>query len=66
VRAPDPTDRRRNTITITKAGIQQLHRIGEALEGVQEALLAPLSPDERGLPTRLLARVFDDLAHQRG
>jgi DNA-binding MarR family transcriptional regulator len=66
VRAPDPTDRRRNTITITKAGIQQLHRIGEALEGVQEALLAPLSPDERGLSTRLLARVFDDLAHQRG
>jgi DNA-binding MarR family transcriptional regulator len=66
VRATDPADRRRNTITITKAGIRQLHRIGEALDGVQESLLAPLSPDERGQLTRLLARVLDHHTHRRG
>jgi MarR family transcriptional regulator, lower aerobic nicotinate degradation pathway regulator len=65
VRATDPVNRRRNIITITKAGIQQLHRLSEALEGVQETLLAPLSPDERDQLTQLLARTLDHHAHQR-
>jgi DNA-binding MarR family transcriptional regulator len=59
VRATDPADRRRNTITITRAGVRQLHRMGETLAGVQDTLLAPLSPDERTQLTGLLARVLD-------
>jgi DNA-binding MarR family transcriptional regulator len=64
VRAADPGDRRRNIITITKAGLRQLHRLGGTLDGVQDALLAPLSPDERAQLTRLLARVLDHQTHR--
>jgi DNA-binding MarR family transcriptional regulator len=59
-RSPDPDDRRRNVITITAAGIDQLEHLDEVLAAVQEKLVAPLSDDERkqlvGLLTRLLER----------
>jgi MarR family transcriptional regulator, lower aerobic nicotinate degradation pathway regulator len=58
-RSPDPDDRRRNVITITRAGTKQLRTLDEVVAGVQEKLLAPLSPGDRtrlvGLLTRLLA-----------
>jgi MarR family transcriptional regulator, lower aerobic nicotinate degradation pathway regulator len=58
-RSPDPDDRRRNVITITPAGTEQLSNLDEVVAGVQERLLAPLSPADRtrlvGLLTRLLA-----------
>ena len=60
VRAPDPSDRRRNVVTITAAGRRQLRRLEKRLAEVQDDLLAPLTPDERADLTRLLARV---LAH---
>ena len=63
IRATDPNHRRRNTITITEAGIRRLHRLGKTLEGDQETLLAPLSPDERRQLVELLARVLDHHAH---
>jgi DNA-binding MarR family transcriptional regulator len=57
-RAPDPDDRRRNVITITPAGSEQLRTLDQILEGVQEKLLAPLSTADRtqliGLLTRLV------------
>jgi DNA-binding MarR family transcriptional regulator len=57
-RSPDPDDRRRNVITITPAGTEQLRTLAPILDGVQDQLLAPLSPAERtqliGLLTRLL------------
>lgn len=59
VRAPDPADRRRNVITITEAGLHHLERLSTTLDGVQEALLAPLSPAERSELTELLSRVLD-------
>ena len=58
-RAPDPTDRRRNTITITPAGTRQLRRIDAAVAEVQDALFAPLSAVERDQLTRLLRKVLD-------
>jgi DNA-binding MarR family transcriptional regulator len=57
-RSPDPDDRRRNVITITPAGTEQLRTLAPILDGVQDQLLARLSPAERtqliGLLTRLL------------
>jgi DNA-binding MarR family transcriptional regulator len=62
VRAPDPTDRRRNVITITTGGLRQLQRLSEVLDGVQDDLLAPLSPAERTQFVTMLARVLDHQA----
>ncbi len=61
-RSPDPTDRRRNVITLTPAGDRELHRMAGALDHVQDTLLAPLSDTERAELRRLLTAVLD---HQR-
>jgi MarR family transcriptional regulator, lower aerobic nicotinate degradation pathway regulator len=58
-RAPDPDDRRRNVITITPAGAEQLRELDEVLAGVQEKLLAPLSPSDRTELIRLLTRLLE-------
>jgi DNA-binding MarR family transcriptional regulator len=58
----DPDDRRRNVVTITPAGVQQLRRLDGVLAEVQDELFAPLSADERALLARLLARVLDHQA----
>ncbi|CAL9655534.1 MarR family winged helix-turn-helix transcriptional regulator [Streptomyces sp. enrichment culture] len=59
VRDVDTADRRRNTITITEAGVRQLKRIEHALAEVQDSLLTPLAPAERKQLTALLQRVLD-------
>ncbi|ACU36475.1 DNA-binding transcriptional regulator, MarR family [Actinosynnema pretiosum] len=61
-RDPDPTDRRRNTITLTTAGRRQLRRQERRLAKVQDELLAPLAPEEREELVRLLGQV---LSHHR-
>jgi len=53
-RAPDPDDRRRNVITITRKGRTQLGRLDELIGQAQDELLAPLSADERKELVRLL------------
>ena len=58
-RSPDQVDRRRNVIAITPAGTRQLRLLDGVLAGVQDKLLAPLSPTERKQLTRLLARVLE-------
>ena len=58
-RTPDPADHRRNVITITPAGAAHLQRLDGLLAGVQDKLLAPLSPGEREQLTRLLGRLLD-------
>jgi MarR family transcriptional regulator, lower aerobic nicotinate degradation pathway regulator len=58
-RSPDPADRRRNIIAITPAGTEQLRLLDQVLDGVQDKLLAPLSPTERKQLTRLLTRVLE-------
>jgi DNA-binding MarR family transcriptional regulator len=62
-RTPDPDDRRRNMVTLTKAGDRQLRSMERALDKVQDDLLGPLSPEDRQTLTRLLTRLFTH--HQR-
>jgi DNA-binding MarR family transcriptional regulator len=58
-RTPDPADRRRNIVTITPAGHAHLRRLDRLLSGVQDELLAPLSPAERAQLVRLLTRILE-------
>jgi DNA-binding MarR family transcriptional regulator len=58
-RVPDPADRRRNIVTITPAGTAHLRRLDRLLAGVQDELLAPLSPAERTTLIDLLTRVLE-------
>jgi DNA-binding MarR family transcriptional regulator len=46
-RKPDPDDRRRNMVTLTKAGDRQLRRMDRALDKVQDDLLGPLPAEDR-------------------
>ena len=57
MRKPDPDDRRRNVISITKRGAAALERLDAVLDGVQAAMLAPLTPNERATLARLLAKL---------
>jgi DNA-binding MarR family transcriptional regulator len=58
-RSPDPDDRRRNVVTITPAGTEQLAALDETLAGVQDKLLAPLSTAERKQLIGLLNRLVE-------
>jgi DNA-binding MarR family transcriptional regulator len=61
-RTPDPHDRRRNLVRLTRTGNQQLRRMDRTLDRVQDDLLEPLSVEDRQALTRLLTRL---LAHHR-
>lgn len=56
-RQPDPRDRRRNVVTITRRGAATLERLDAVLDDVQDAVLAPLTPDERTTFLHLLAKL---------
>jgi DNA-binding MarR family transcriptional regulator len=56
-RQSDPIDRRRNIVTITKRGARLLERLDEVLDDVQHTVFAPLTPNERKILVRLLAKL---------
>lgn len=58
-RSPDPTDRRRNVITITEAGRTRLDELGKQIDIAQDELLEPLSPDDRAVLRTVLTRLLD-------
>jgi DNA-binding MarR family transcriptional regulator len=58
-RRPDPSDRRRNVVTLTAAGRRRLRELDRLLATIQDDLLAPLSPTERQELVRLLTMVVD-------
>ncbi|WP_086667433.1 MarR family winged helix-turn-helix transcriptional regulator [Lentzea kentuckyensis] len=62
-RTQDPHDRRRNMITLTGAGEEQLRRLDRALDQAQEDLLGPLAAQDRQTLTRLLGTLLTH--HQR-
>lgn len=58
-RAVDPSNRRRNIVSITPAGAKQLRALDEVLDDIQERVLAPLSDNERRQLTKLLRKLAD-------
>jgi MarR family transcriptional regulator, lower aerobic nicotinate degradation pathway regulator len=58
-RAVDPANLRRNIVSITQAGSEQLAVLDAVVDEVQERVLAPLSPDERLQLTGLLRKLND-------
>lgn len=64
VREPDPADRRRNVITITRDGRRELDYLESQLSRAQDTLLAPLSPAERKQLVSLMSRVLEHLREQ--
>jgi MarR family transcriptional regulator, lower aerobic nicotinate degradation pathway regulator len=63
VRAQDETDRRRNLIHITPAGKRALRRLDTVVRNAQQALLAPLSANQRREFADLLQQLVE---HHRG
>jgi DNA-binding MarR family transcriptional regulator len=57
LREPDPEDRRRNIVTITRRGGRVLERLDGVLDEIQEAVLEPLTPSERKTLARLLKKL---------
>ena len=56
-RQPDEVDRRRNVISITKSGLIAVDRVGSVVDRVQNAVLEPLSENERKTFLHLLAKL---------
>jgi len=63
-RATDPTDRRRNVITMTPAGVGQLEELLAQADAVQRELLQGLDHDEQRQLRSLLAKVLASHAPQ--
>ncbi|WP_306750458.1 MarR family winged helix-turn-helix transcriptional regulator [Saccharothrix yanglingensis] len=58
-RAPDPDDRRRNVVSLTRVGLAHLRELDGVQAAAQDALLAPLSAAERAEPVRVLGVVLE-------
>ncbi|TQM26094.1 MarR family winged helix-turn-helix transcriptional regulator [Nocardia bhagyanarayanae] len=59
-RSPDPGDRRRNIVTLTRPGDRHLDDLDGRLDTAQDELLAALSAAERRQLVGLLTRILDD------
>jgi DNA-binding MarR family transcriptional regulator len=56
-RVPDPEDRRRNVISISRTGDERLRHLEKLIGSLQEELLAPLSAADRERLVELLSRL---------
>ncbi|MFB6560796.1 MarR family winged helix-turn-helix transcriptional regulator [Streptomyces sp. NPDC056400] len=59
LRAPHPSDRRKNVVTVTPEGAAVLTRCGALAEAANAQLLAPLTPDEQKQLMALLTRLHE-------
>lgn len=59
-RRVDPRHKRRNIVTITPAGRQQLAELDTVVGNVQDELLAPLTGPQRRQFVALLSRLLDE------
>jgi MarR family transcriptional regulator, lower aerobic nicotinate degradation pathway regulator len=58
-RTVDPSNRRRNIVTITNAGRKQLKKLDATLDRIQEDVLVPLTDNERRTLVKLLRKLAD-------
>src|SRR4029450_4513100 len=58
-RTVNPTNRRRNIVSITTAGRKQLRAFDNVIDDIQERVLAPLSQNERRQLVKLLRKLAD-------
>ena len=56
-RTVNPSNRRRNIVSITPAGSKQLRALDHVVDEIQERVLAPLSQNERRQLTKLLRKL---------
>lgn len=56
-RAPDPSDRRRNSVSLTRSGRAALRRFDKLVVAADEELLAPLSAADRKQLLAMLERI---------
>ena len=61
VRRRDPLDRRRHIVEVTAAGRRALERADKAREGIEDEILAALTPEERATLMNLTQRVLESL-----
>ncbi len=59
VRTASTQDRRIKLVLLSPAGLNLLHQVGPAVRRVQERLLAPLAPQDRGTIIRLLGELAE-------
>jgi DNA-binding MarR family transcriptional regulator len=59
-RRRDPSDRRRHLVTVTDAGLQALEQAEFAQGGIEDEVLAALTPQERCTLRQLLSRALKD------
>ncbi|MGP4017063.1 MarR family winged helix-turn-helix transcriptional regulator [Saccharopolyspora sp. 5N708] len=65
-RQPDPTDLRRNIVTITPEGTRHLAQLRRLVAEAQDDLLAPLDEDDRQRLLSLMTQVVEHHATLRG
>lgn len=58
-RRSDPRNKRRNIVTITADGINELTALDQVVDKIQDDLLAPLTQAQRDQFTELLARILE-------
>lgn len=63
-RQPDPADRRRNLVSLTRDGARRLQDLNRRVDEAQDDLLAPLGAAERKELVRLLSRIVEHHARQ--
>ncbi len=59
IRRRDPSDRRRHLVEITEEGLRAFDGAEQAIESVEDDVLAPLTRSEREQLQHLLARALD-------
>lgn len=58
-RSADPGHKRRNIVTITADGVEQLRRLDTIVDAIQDAFLAPLTPAQRRQFIALMSRLVE-------
>ena len=59
-RSVDPEHKRRNIVTLTDEGTEQLLALDTVIDGIQDDLLAPLSAAQRRQFVNLMSRLLDE------